>query len=317
MTNNNRENIYRIKSHSNLSQETVEKSLTDYVYSDKKQWNWFIKIFLLSLGVGFTTAGIIFFFAYNWADLHKFAKLGLVQGVLIATTLSIFIPAFSSTTKNIILTGASVLVGVLFAVFGQIYQTGANAYDFFMGWSVFITLWVFVSNFPPMWLIHIILINTTLYLYSEQVAYYWEDRTVFIAHFALNLFFLISTELLLRMRKHIHIPLWFTNAIALLTAFFATTGVIIELFDYYENSNYILFLIAFLVYAFGVYYAINQKSIFYLAVIAFSSIIIFSGVIVRMGDDIGMFFFVCLFIIGSVTGVIKGLLSLHKTWSNE
>jgi len=317
MTNNNRENIYRIKSHSNLSQETVEKSLTDYVYSDKKQWNWFIKIFLLSLGVGFTTAGIIFFFAYNWADLHKFAKLGLVQGILIATTLSIFIPAFSSTTKNIILTGASVLVGVLFAVFGQIYQTGANAYDFFMGWSVFITLWVVISNFPPLWLIYIILINTTLYLYSEQVAYYWEERTVFILHFCLNLVFLIETVLLQRIRKEIHIPTWFTNTIALMTAFFATTGIIIELFDYYESSNYILFLIVFLVYGFGVYYAINQKSIFYLAVIAFSSIIIFSGVIVRMGDDIGMFFFVCLFIIGSVTGVIKGLLSLHKTWSNE
>ena len=33
------------------------------MYADKKQWKQFLSIFLLAAGVGFTVAGIIFFFA--------------------------------------------------------------------------------------------------------------------------------------------------------------------------------------------------------------------------------------------------------------
>lgn len=320
MTNTNRENIYRIIRHSNLSKETVEQSLTEHVYADKQQWNGFIKLFLLSLGIGFTTGGIIFFFAYNWTDLHKFAKLGLAEGVLTLTAILTFIPSFQATTKNIILTGAAILVGVLFAVFGQIYQTGANAYDFFLGWTVFITLWVLVSNFPPLWFIYIVLINTTVFLYSEQVAYYWEERTVFTIHFCLNILFLTVALLIQQIKKEIHIPIWFTNAIAIAAASFSTMGIINEFFhDYYdyEKRYYVLFFITLLVYAIGVYYAIQKKNIFYLAVIAFSSIVIFSSGLIRIGDDAGIFLFVCLFIIASITAVIKGLLSLHKKWTNE
>ena len=42
------------------------------LYADKKQWNQFLSVFLLAVGVGFTVAGIIFFFAYNWDELPKF-----------------------------------------------------------------------------------------------------------------------------------------------------------------------------------------------------------------------------------------------------
>ena len=57
------------------------------MYADKKQWKQFLSIFLLAAGVGFTVAGIIFFFAYNWEDLPKFAKLGIVQTLLVASVL--------------------------------------------------------------------------------------------------------------------------------------------------------------------------------------------------------------------------------------
>ena len=36
------------------------------LYANKRQWNQFLSIFLLAAGIGFTVAGIIFFFAYNW-----------------------------------------------------------------------------------------------------------------------------------------------------------------------------------------------------------------------------------------------------------
>ena len=32
-------------------------------------------------------AGIVFFFAYNWADLHRFAKLGITGGLLLISVM--------------------------------------------------------------------------------------------------------------------------------------------------------------------------------------------------------------------------------------
>ena len=58
-------------------EQDIEQTLKTHVYHDPSSWLRFLKLFFMSLGVGFTTAGIIFFFAYNWADLHKFVKLGL------------------------------------------------------------------------------------------------------------------------------------------------------------------------------------------------------------------------------------------------
>lgn len=52
-----------------------------------QDWSRFVRILLLTLGIGFTIAGIIFFFAYNWEALPKFAKLSLTGGLIITTTL--------------------------------------------------------------------------------------------------------------------------------------------------------------------------------------------------------------------------------------
>ena len=179
MENIEREDIQIITRHSNWSEKSIDNILKKNIYSDKDSWLKFLRLFFISLGVGFTTAGIIFFFAYNWADLHKFIKIGFIEGLIIISTLVILFSKISLDVKNILLTGTSILVGVLFAVFGQIYQTGANAYDFFLGWTMFITIWVFVSNYAPLWLVFITLINTTLILYSQQVAQDWSEVFVF------------------------------------------------------------------------------------------------------------------------------------------
>lgn len=317
INNTNRENIYRVNRHSNLKEKTVQQFLTDHVYAGKPEWNSFLKIFLLTLGAGFTVAGIVFFFAYNWEGLHKFAKLGLAEAAFVIAGACIFISKFNETVRSIMLTAACVLVGVLFAVFGQIYQTGANAYDFFLGWTVFITVCVLVSDFAPLWLIYIVLINTTLFFYAEQVADHWEERMVFLIHFCLNTSVLAATVMLQKIKNNLHIPVWFTNSLAFAAAFFATVGSTIEIIDYDEGNLYVVLLSVLLVYGLGVYYALNKKSIFYLAVIAFSSIIILSALIINAGSGSETFFFIFIFIIGSVTGVIKGLISLHKTWSHE
>ena len=83
------------------------------LYADKKQWNQFLSIFLLAVGVGFTVAGIIFFFAYNWEELPKFAKLGIVEVLLVASVLLATFTHWNKLVKQILLTGATFLIGTL------------------------------------------------------------------------------------------------------------------------------------------------------------------------------------------------------------
>jgi uncharacterized membrane protein len=248
--------------------------------------------------------------------LHKFIKIGLIEGLIISLTLVILFSKISLDIKNILFTGTSILVGVLFAVFGQIYQTGANAYDFFLGWTMFITIWVFVSNYAPLWLVFITLINTTLILYSQQVAHDWSEVFVFTLLFLINLLFLIIALVGKKTTKEIKPPIWFTNLIALATVSFSTIGISLGIFDQKQTPFFVLIVITSILYALGIKYGLKGKSGFYLSIIPFSIIVIISAFLIKLSDDAGMFFIISLFIIASVTFVIKNLINLQKKWIN-
>lgn len=317
MKNLQREDIHIISRHSNMTEQGIERALKENVYNDKETWQKFLRLFLITLGIGFTTAGIIFFFAYNWADLNKFVKLGLIEVLIVATTITVLLPKIKRGTKNIILTGSSFLVGALFAVFGQIYQTGADAYDFFLAWTLFITLWVIVSNFAPLWLLFIVLINTTFFLYTDQVVKDWPEILVITIPFLFNTAILIASVLLDHYKKIEHIPKWFTYILTLGSVTFATAGIVFGILDD-QPPLFVAFVVSVvLVFALGIWHGIRSKNTFYLAIIPLSLIIIFSTLFFKISDELIMFLIVGLFIIASVTLVIINLLKLQKKWTNE
>lgn len=226
--------------------------------------------------------------------------------------LSILLSRINQNIKNIILAGSSVLVGVIFAVFGQIYQTGANAYDFFLGWSVFITLWAVASMFPPLLLIWIFLLNITLFLYYEQVAREWTIVFTFTLMFILNILFLIAFILFSKF-KIADIPKWFCHIIAIAAVFFSTMGICIGILDN-NDSFFLLFMLTILVYGSGIKYGLENKSTFYMAIIPFSIMIMICSFLIEISHGEGMFFILTFFIIGSVTLIIKILINLQKKW---
>lgn len=310
-----RNDIHIIGRHSNLTEKEIVRALKENVYNDKESWKKFFRLFFISLGVGFTVSGIVFFFAYNWAGLHKFAKIGLAEGLLIATTILVFHKRINNSIRNIILTGASVIIGVLFAVFGQIYQTGADAYDLFLTWTVFVTLWVLVSNFTPLWLLYLILINTTFVLYSQQVAKNWSEVFVFTLLFIINTAVLIFVFLFVRKRT----PTWFVYTVALASVICATIGIVIGIFDKNQTalSMSILILTTAITFALGIWTGLKTKSGFYLAVIPFSLIIIMSTLLIEVLDGEIIMLVVSLLIIAGVTLTIKNLINFQKRWANE
>lgn len=316
MKNIQREDIQILSRHSNLSEEDINTLLKDNIYNSKEAWQKFLKLFLISLGVGFTVSGIIFFFAYNWAELPKFVKIGLTEALIIVTTILALLPKINNTIRNTILTGAAALVGVLFAVFGQIYQTGADAYDFFLAWTIFITLWVIISDFAPLWLLYVILINTTLVLYSEQVAKDWNESIIILLLFALNASILIGSILLSHYKK-ISIPNWFTNILSLAVVSISTFGLCLDFVDSHKTLLSFLIPLSIAIYTLGIWYGFKTKNSFYFAIIPLSIVIIICSLLVRMGDHEAILLLVFFFVIVSITLIIKNLINLQKKWKND
>ncbi|MCU7617991.1 DUF2157 domain-containing protein [Chryseobacterium sp. PBS4-4] len=312
-----REDVHIISRHSNIDEKGISQILTENIYNTRETWHKFLRLFFITLGVGFTVSGIIFFFAYNWADLNKFAKIGLTELLIIATTSVVLFAKISKSTKNIILTGSAVLVGALFAVYGQIYQTGANAYDFFLGWTIFIALWVIVSDFAPLWLIFLLLINTTFILYTQQVAKDWSEVFVCTFLFLMNAAALITAIIISESKQNIHAPRWFLNIVSLAAIGFATMGIVIGITDDYETHFPVLITFTIILFSLGIWHSLKEKNGFYLAVIPFSLIIIVSTLLFKNLDNEASFLLVSIFIILSITLVIWNLLTFQKKWKNE
>ncbi|MEH0157202.1 DUF2157 domain-containing protein [Limibacter armeniacum] len=312
MPRTKRDEIHIISRNSNWSATGVEKALKEEVYNGANSWKKFLKLLLVSLGVGFTVAGTVFFFAYNWTELPKFAKLGMVEVGVLITVLLFFVAKLNQELRNIVLTGAAVLVGVMFAVFGQIYQTGANAYDFFLGWTAFIALWVLVANFPPLWLLFLTLCNTTFILYSEQVAFGWHPLLVMDALVVFNSVSFIAFTWLSAKGK-VKAPRWFTYIIAMVAVSIATVCIVGGMFNKVEWQFMVSLLLTVAIYIGGAVYAFRQRNIFLLGLLALSLIVIISALIIKADGEVGGFLTVTVFVTISVPIVIMKLIEFQKT----
>lgn len=124
---------------------------------------------LLALGAGQFLAGVVFFFAYNWNDLSDIAKFAVVEGALALATLGALAVGLDRMFGQVLLIAASLLTGVLLAVIGQVYQTGADVFELFLVWAALILPWTLISRSAVQWLLWLVVAEVALWLYCEQV----------------------------------------------------------------------------------------------------------------------------------------------------
>ncbi|MCA6466614.1 MAG: DUF2157 domain-containing protein [Chitinophagaceae bacterium] len=293
-------------------QETLEKE----IYADKKSWHKFIKGLILSLGLGFFVAGVVFFFAFNWEHLHRFAKLGLVQGLFLILAGLAFALRNSQLLHRLLLTAAAVMIGVIFAVFGQIYQTGANAYDFFFSWWLFVLVWSVYLLFEPMWLLLITLANITLYMFMEQETTYLTGSLAFIAFIALNVLFYIIIMLIRQYRKELKAN-WLVYLLTVYLAGVMSFGFTIGLYAKWDNYFLVLVVLEAVLLLTATWYSLRKKDIFLLTIVGLSGMIIVLDLINKIRFSEFSFLLSGLWIIGSLTLLVKQLVQLQKKWRNE
>ncbi|MEI5983976.1 DUF2157 domain-containing protein [Sphingobacterium sp. PU5-4] len=307
-----RKDIHIIARNSDITQESIQKALQEKVFQPKNHWDDFFRISMMVLGIGFFVIGLIFFFAYNWQDLHKFAKIGIIEGLIILLIIAYFRLRLEPLFKQIILSGSALLVGALFAVFGQVYQTGANAYDFFLAWTLFIALWTFVSKFPPLWIIFIALINISFILYVVQVANHWSWLYTYGVLTLFNGMVCMIAILLNLTGKWEKIPAYFIQLTGLASIAMATIGICLGIYKSYDPNFYILLGLTAYLYGFGIYHGVKHYNLFFLTTIPFSLIIMISASLLKASETEEMVFVIGLFIIVSVTLLVRALLSFQR-----
>ncbi len=155
-----------------LSPTALERALNLSVASPSRaEWRSFLSTALMALGTMLVLSGVIYFFAYNWADLHHFDKLGLIAAAMVGTAVAAW-RLGEGLAGQFALLASAVLVGALLAVYGQAYQTGADPYELFLGWAVLILPWVALARFAPLWQFLLLLLDTSIILLWAQVLDY-------------------------------------------------------------------------------------------------------------------------------------------------
>ena len=135
----------------------------------RDDWLQHIDRFLLSAGAILIVAGITAFFAWNWPELGHISKFAIIQAGILVAVLGAWRLGLDSPGGRVALAAAAFLVGTLLAVFGQVYQTGADPYGLFLAWAALILPWAVIGRQAGIWLLWQVLLNLTVIMYYTQV----------------------------------------------------------------------------------------------------------------------------------------------------
>ncbi len=155
------------------------------------EWRAFLAGLTLWLGTAALAAAVIFFFAFNWDSLGRFAKLGLVEGAILGGLAFSWRLDLDSMAGKAVLILLALLAGALLALTGQIYQTGADSWELFAWWALLILPWVLVGRFAPLWLVWLALLNLAAWLHFSLS---WSGEALMWVLLALDSLALVAWE---------------------------------------------------------------------------------------------------------------------------
>jgi uncharacterized membrane protein len=149
-----------------LSERAYERARAR-LWPPERAWWWFDRG-LLSIGTILVLVGLVFLFAYNWAAVPKFAKFAFVEMALAGSLIGAWSAGWTSRGGRAGLFAASIFVGIFLAVFGQVYQTGADSWELFAGWAALIAGWVALGRSVGLGLFWLGLLHVGTILHTAQ-----------------------------------------------------------------------------------------------------------------------------------------------------
>lgn len=151
-----------------IPEEKIGEALTAAkVTPNGKSWQTFVDNLLLWLGgLALAFAGM-FFIAYNWDGIGRYAKFGIVEGLIVIAIIAYCKLGENTTASKVSLLVATIFLGVLLALYGQTYQTGADPWQLFFTWALLMLPWAIIGRFPAIWIVWVTLINISIVFYHQ------------------------------------------------------------------------------------------------------------------------------------------------------
>lgn len=277
--------------------------------ADAWAWTRFLQVFSLALGSGLMLAGIIFFFAYNWESLHRFAKMGISVALILAVFAVVMAAKMNDITRKIMVSVLCGLVGVFWAIFGQAYQVKADSYVFFLTWAACILVWVWVADFCPLWafLVALVSMGVVPLLYIKE----WFMTLLMLYGVAWTVFFIFAPKFLPNFSAP---PSRFITLLFAIEFGVASTDVCLVIMG--EDGVWNL-LMALAVVAATIWYALGERNIWLFSMLFLGALGVLQCLFIKNFDlDLGQMLFNLIVMTGALIGSVFAIVTQHKKWKH-
>lgn len=163
-----RHQIIQLIDNGAIAQDKIAHALiASRVTPDAGSWKLFLDRLLLWLGGLALAFSVMFFIAYNWTELGRFAKFGMVEVLMALAVGTYSLLGKEKLGGKVLLLMATILLGVLLALYGQTYQTGADPWQLFFYWGLLMLPWAVIARFAAIWMVWVALMNISIALYFD------------------------------------------------------------------------------------------------------------------------------------------------------
>ncbi len=178
------ERLHALRRHGALDERAHRRALELTLHSPAPlQWRAFVSRAALVLGAGLVLSAVVYFFAFNWHLLHRAVKFAVLEGGLAGAALASL--KLKGLPRQVALTFAAVLLGPLLAVYGQVYQTGADPWMLFAVWALLALPFAAGARWTPLWVLLVAVANVALWQWWDD--FVWrEGEWEVLAHAALT-----------------------------------------------------------------------------------------------------------------------------------
>lgn len=289
----------------------------------RDEWRRFAAHALHAAGLGALGAGVIFFVAANWQAWGVMGRFALLQaGLLVCIALALWrVPPHPVGQGALLL--AVLFTGGSLALFGQSYQTGADVYELFFAWAALTLPFALAGLSGAVWAAWWTVLNAGLALLCGGLGLdhlLWRvfdgrgvDRSLLpLLACAINLLGAAGAVALQRTRVKAAAPLWLARYLATLGMAYGTWAAL----PFNGSGGGMVALVALVSIAVGVATWRHQRDVFPLTLLAGSWIAISTSWLVHglRLNDIGEFFMVAIWLIGSSTAAAMLLMHWLRRW---
>lgn len=285
-------------------------------------------------GVISLATGIIFLVAFNWQQLGLYGRFAVVEIPLLLALAAAWVKGTERLSGRLALILAVLLTGALLALFGQTYQTGADVYELFLGWTVLALPWIIACRYAPAWALWILLVNLAALLFAfaagQQPSLFWlfasrRGLTVWTVPLLLNIAAYCALEVLRERKAWGFGERWLTRGTVAIAMAFGTLVAIIAIVEFRASSTFdnavpaLLFIAASA--GLGGYAYKRREDLFVFAVLALAWVVttttLLGKILFQHEPNAVTLFLIAIYVIGASSAAVAGISRIGSAWKSR